>query len=59
MDTSDEWQWVGEEMTCDHCGRVCPCVEGPDPFVAEVHPETPNPRTWWCRACWRKRADDV
>jgi hypothetical protein len=47
------------ETTCDHCGKVALCDYLPDPFLEEVHPEEPNPPSWWCGDCHRNRRQDV
>ncbi len=39
-------------VKCDRCGEERPCAWTTDPFLAEIHPEDPNPPAWWCEECY-------
>lgn len=54
---SDEWD-DGFEHECDHCGKVKPCREMPDPFVLDVHNERTED-SWWCMACYTDRVYEI
>jgi hypothetical protein len=44
---------------CDHCHQHVPCMFLRDPFIAEIHPERDNPKSWWCRPCYQDYLDEI
>jgi hypothetical protein len=56
-------EWPAGHQTrdgeCHYCRRRCPVQVWPDPFLAEVHPDSLNPPRAWCRECWLSRRYEV
>ncbi len=46
-------------IKCDNCGSERRCRKQQDPYDAEIHPEKPNPETWWCEPCYQNQCDDI
>lgn len=45
---------------CDHCGKLKEGVyKTIDPFIAEIHPESDNPETYWCEECHKIACDEI
>lgn len=62
---SEREEWPDYEfvsiVACDSCGETRPCINAPDPFILEVHPESDESfvKRWWCRKCWQERIDET
>lgn len=59
-----EQQWPADEDgvtdgECESCHQrtLVKCV--PDPYIAEIHPDEPNPPSYVCYPCFHERCMDI
>ena len=45
---------------CSQCGELKESTfKSNDPYIDEIHPESENPETIWCKQCYQDACDDI